>query len=145
MAQPDQKLRFSVVAVRQDAHGSAARTKQAEITLDTDLKGRADAFNPAELLLAALAACIIKGIERVTPTIGFQARGLEVRVSSVRQDVPPRMESIEYEIILDTDEDDRRLALLHENVKRFGTVFNTIAPGTHLTGVIRRADAWSEP
>ena len=101
MAQPDQKLRFSVAAVRQDAHGSAARTKQAEITLDTDLKGRADAFNPAELLLAALAACIIKGIERVTPTIGFQARGLEVRVSSVRQDVPPRMESIEYEIILE--------------------------------------------
>lgn len=145
MAQPDQKLRFSVAAVRQDAHGSAARTKQAEITLDTDLKGRADAFNPAELLLAALAACIIKGIERVTPTIGFQARGLEVRVSGVRQDVPPRMESIEYEIILDTDEDDRRLALLHENVKRFGTVFNTIAPGAHLTGVIRRADARSEP
>lgn len=145
MAQPDQKLRFSVAAVRQDPHGSAARTKQAEIALYTDLKGRADAFNPAELLLAALAACIIKGIERVTPTIGFQARGLEVRVSGVRQDVPPRMESIEYEIILDTDEDDRRLALLHENVKRFGTVFNTIAPGTHLTGVIRRADARSEP
>jgi len=63
----------------------------------------------------------------------------------VRQDVPPRMESIEYELSLDTDEDDRGLALLHENVKRFGTVFNTIAPGTHLKGVITRTNALSGP
>jgi len=41
MAQADQKLRFSVAAVHQDAHGSGARTKQAEITLDTNFKSRA--------------------------------------------------------------------------------------------------------
>jgi hypothetical protein len=29
------------------------------------MAGRADAFNPAELLLASLAACILKGTERV--------------------------------------------------------------------------------
>ncbi len=59
------KLSFTVRASRIDAHGSQARCKDARITLDTDLAGRPDAFNPAELLLAALAACIIKGIERV--------------------------------------------------------------------------------
>jgi uncharacterized OsmC-like protein len=37
-----------------------AQTKQAEIILDTPLAGRLDAFNPAELLLAAVAACMIK-------------------------------------------------------------------------------------
>ncbi|WP_432431372.1 osmotically inducible protein OsmC [Rhodomicrobium vannielii] len=60
-------LEYRVEARRIDAHGSAATTKAAEIMLDTDLAGRADAFNPAELLLAAVAACMIKGIERVTP------------------------------------------------------------------------------
>lgn len=106
--------------------------------LDTDLAGNPDAFNPAEVLLAALSACMIKGIERVIPILKFQLRGVEVRVHGVRQDVPPRMESIDYEIVVDTDEDDRRLALLHDNVKKFGTVFNTVAPGTELSGILRR-------
>lgn len=132
------KLIFHVETVRVDAHGSVAHCKTADITLDTDLAGRADAFNPAELLLAALSACIIKGIERVTPTLKFSLRGVEVRIEGVRQDVPPKMESISYEIIVDTDEVDRRLELLHDNVKKYGTVFNTVAPGTQLGGVLRR-------
>ena len=36
------------------------------------------------------------------------------------------------------DEPDRRLELLHQIVSRFGTVFNTVAPGTALSGVLRR-------
>jgi len=102
------------------------------------MAGRADAFNPAELLLAALSACIIKGIERITPILKFELRGVEVRVDGVRQDVPPKMESITYEIIVDSDESQKRLELLHENVKKYGTVFNTILPGTQLSGVLRR-------
>jgi len=48
------------------------------------------------------------------------------------------MESITYEIIVDSDESDLRLELLHDNVKKFGTVFNTVTPGTQLSGVLRR-------
>jgi uncharacterized OsmC-like protein len=91
-------------------------------------------------LLAALSACIVKGIERVVPILHFELRGVEVRVDGVRQDAPPKMESITYEIIVDTDEPDRRLELLHDNVKKFGTVFNTVAPGTELSGVLRRRE-----
>ena len=54
-------LEYRVEARRIDAHGSAATTKQATLTMDTDIAGRRDAFNPAELLLAAVAACMIKG------------------------------------------------------------------------------------
>ncbi|KGM38970.1 osmotically inducible protein C [Aquabacterium sp. NJ1] len=135
------KLTFDVVSVRLSAHASQAQCKQATISLDTDLAGNAQAFNPAELLLAALSACMLKSIERVMPILKFELRGVEVRVHGVRQDVPPRMESITYEIVVDTDEPDRRLALLHENVKKYGTVFNTVAPGTELSGVLRRKDA----
>lgn len=132
------QLTFDVTAKRVDSHGSVASCKSATIHLDTDLAGNADAFNPAELLLAALAACMIKGIERVTPMLAFQLRGVEVHVHGVRQDVPPRLESIRYEIVVDSDESDARLSLLHENVKKYGTVFNTVAPGTSLSGVLRR-------
>jgi uncharacterized OsmC-like protein len=138
MSDSNRKMIFHVSTARIDAHGSLARCKSAEITLDTDLAGRADAFNPAELLLAALSACIIKGIERVTPILKFSLRGVEVRVEGVRQDVPPKMESITYEIIVDSDENERRLELLHDNVMKYGTVFNTIAPGTQLSGKLHR-------
>lgn len=129
---------YQVITERVDAHGSIAYCKDSEITIDTDINNRDDAFNPAELLLTALSACIIKGIERITPILKFQLRSLEVRVTGVRQDKPPKMEPIKYEIIIDSDEPDRRLALLHENVMKFGTVFNTLTPGTELTGEIRR-------
>jgi len=135
----DHKKRvYQVVTERVDAHGSIAYCKEAEITLDTDIQNRDDAFNPAELLLAALSACIIKGMERVAPMLNFELHDVEVRVTGVRQDVPPKMESIRYEIIVDSDEPDRRLELLHENVQKFGTVFNTLAPGTQLSGEIKR-------
>ena len=139
MSEAAPKMTFDVVSRRVDGHGSVATCKDATLTLDTALAGRRDALNPAELLLAALSACIIKGIERVAPMSQFTFRGIEVRVHGVRQDVPPRMERIDYEILIDTDEPDRRLALLHDNVKKYGTVFNTIAPGTELSGVLRRA------
>jgi uncharacterized OsmC-like protein len=131
-------LEYRVAAHRIDAHGSLAKTKDAEITLDTDLAGRADAFNPAELLLAAIAACMIKGIERVTPMIKFDLRGVEVKLHGIRQDSPPKMIAINYELIVDTDETDQRLELLHKNVRKYGTVSNTVAEATRLEGTIQR-------
>lgn len=132
-------LEYSVSARRLDSHSSEATCKSARIELDTDLAGNPRAFNPAELLLAALAACIIKGIERVTPILKFQLDGVEVHIHGVRQDDPPKMRSITYEIAVATKEADRRLELLHQNVRRYGTVFNTLVPGTELSGTLRRA------
>ena len=132
-------LEYSVAARRLDARGSEASTKEATIILDTDVSGRPDAFNPAELLLAAVAACMIKGIERVAPMLHFQFRGVEVRLHGVRQDSPPFMSSITYDLIVDTDEDDRRLELLHQNVRKYGTISNTVAAATKLEGKIVRA------
>ena len=131
-------LTYSVEARRVDAHGSLARTKAAEIVLDTDLAGRPDAFNPAELLLAAVAACMIKGIERVTPMLQFDLRGVEISLRAERQDSPPLIVSIDYEIVVDTGESDHRLDLLHTNVRKFGTISNTVAKATRLEGTIRR-------
>jgi len=74
--------------------------------------------------------------------IDFSFQGLEVYVHGVRQDTPPKMESISYKVIVDTDESDQRLNLLHENIRKYGTVYNTIAPGTRLSGtIIRKGEA----
>lgn len=132
-------LEYRVSARRLDAHGSEATAKDARLTLDTSMAGRTDAFNPAELFLASIAACMIKGIERVAPMISFPYRGVEVRLHATRQDTPPMIAAVDYEIIVDTDEDDRRLELLHTNVRKYGTISNTVARATKLEGTLRRA------
>ena len=131
-------LEYRVNATRQDHHGSLATCKEAEVVLDTDVNGRPDAFNPAEMFLEYIASCMIKGIERVTPMLDFDLRGVEVRLHGVRQDAPPKMISVDYELIIDTDEDDQRLELLHKNVRKYGTISNTVAAALPLTGTIRR-------
>jgi len=132
-------LEYAVQARRIDAHGSEATAKDASIVLDTDVRGRPDAFNPAELLLASVAACMIKGIERVTPMLQFDLSGVEVKLRAVRQDSPPKIVSIDYDLIVDTPESDQRLELLHTNVRKYGTIFNTVSAATALSGRIVRA------
>lgn len=133
-------LAYHVTARRIDSHGSEAEAKAARLVLDTDMAGRDDAFNPAEMLLASLAACLLKGAERVTPMLKFDLRGIEVSLHGIRQDSPPKMVRIDYEIVVDTDENDQRLDLLHRNLRKYGTISNTLAEATELVGTIRRKD-----
>lgn len=129
---------YRVSARRIDSHGSLAVAKQAEVVLDTDMAGRQDAMNPVELLLAALAACMLKGIERVTPMLKFQIAGAEVSLEAVRQDAPPILTLIRYEIVVDSAESDQRLDLLHRNILKYGTISNTLTKAVPLEGTLRR-------
>lgn len=129
---------YRVTARRTDSHGSLAKAKQAEVVLDTDLAGRQDAMNPVELLLSALAACMLKGIERVTPMLKFRIDGAEVSLEAVRQDAPPKLTLIRYEIVVDSDESDQRLDLLHRNILKYGTISNTLGGAVPLEGTLRR-------
>lgn len=132
-------MAYCLHARRINAHGSLALAKAAEVMLDTDLAGRSDAMNPVELLLAALAACMLKGLERVTPMLQFQFEGAEVRLEALRQDAPPKLTLIRYEIVLDSDETEQRLDLLHRNIRKYGTIFNTLSGCVPLEGSLRRA------
>ena len=73
------------------------------------------------------------------PVLGFALRGLEVRLHAVRQDSPPKLLSIDYVITVDTDEPDSRLELLHTNIRKYGTISNTLALAVPIAGRIVRA------
>jgi uncharacterized OsmC-like protein len=131
-------LEYAVTAHRLDSHGSLVSAKEAYLIVDTDLAGRVDAFNPVELLLGALSACLLKGAERVLPVLDFSLRGIDARLHAVRQDSPPKLLSIDYVITVDTDEPDHRIELLHTNIRKYGTISNTLALAVPLTGTIVR-------
>jgi uncharacterized OsmC-like protein len=131
-------LEYALSAARCDSSGSLAVVRDATVELDTSLAGRADALNPVELLLAALAACMIKGVERSAPMLGFAFRSVDVRLRATRQDAPPKLLTIDYDLTIDTDEPDRRLELLHTNVRKYGTISNTLAAAVTLSGTVSR-------
>jgi uncharacterized OsmC-like protein len=132
-------MQYEVTARRLDATGSLATSHGAEVRLGTDMEGRKDALNPVELLLSALAACMIKGAERVLPTLKFQLDGMSVALEADRQDAPPKLTAIRYEIVVATPESEARLDLLHRNILKYGTISNTLSAAVPLTGILRRA------
>jgi len=70
----------------------------------------------------------------------FDLRGIELSLQGVRQDSPPKMVRIDYESVVDTDENNQRLDLLHRNLRKYGTISNTLKEATELVGTIRRKD-----
>lgn len=130
-------MTFEVNSTRIDASGSRVAAKNAELVIDTSMAGRLDALNPVELLLASLSACIIKGIERVAGTLGIDYESVNVALTAHRPDDEARIEEITYLISVGTSADQGKLELLHKNLMKFGTIYNTVKSGTHLTGEIK--------
>ncbi|MCU0900926.1 MAG: OsmC family protein [Cypionkella sp.] len=96
-------------------------------------------MSPVELLLAALATCMLKGIERVTPMLHFQIAGAEVALEAVRENAPHKRMLIRYEIVFDSAATGQRLDLLHRNVLTYGSISNTLSGAVPLKGTLHRA------
>jgi uncharacterized OsmC-like protein len=91
---------------------------------------------PAELLAASFSACLLKNLERAGQLLGFQYHDAEVEVVARRQDDPPRFVEITYLMRISTDEPRRRIDLIHRNLQKFGTVYNTLAAACTVHGTI---------
>ena len=79
---------------------------------------------------------MIKNIERVAPLLRIQIRAVQARLHGVREDKPPKMASVTYELIVDTDTDDHELEPMHKNVRTYGAICNTVAEATRVEGRI---------
>lgn len=108
--------------------------------------GRSDQLpGPAELLCGALAACILKNVERFSELLSFSQHGALIRVSAERQERPPLFTQIRYELRLVTEESPRRLELLRRNLAAHGTVYNTLAGSCDVDGEVIAVDSLDTP
>ena len=119
-------LEYDVKAEQIAAGVSTARSEQAQIYFDSSPTGSPHLMNPAELLLSAFAACLLKNVERFAKFLNFSYEKAEVSVHGVREEPPPRIVSIQYRLRIWTDETDYRVDLLHRNLQKHGTIFNTM-------------------
>jgi len=121
-----------------DSVKGAATTRGLTVQFDGAEGGEHDAFNPVELLLTSLTACLVKGTMRAARLNKINVRHVEVRIQGKRQDAPPKVVEIIYEVLLDTDASAKQLDLIQKNLDKFGTITNTVAASVPVTGYVRR-------
>lgn len=90
--------------------------------------------NPAELLLGAFAACCLKSIERFSQILKFDYTNSQIKVTGERQDAPPKMMSIEYVISIESQDKRLNPSLLHKNIQKHGTIYNTLKQSCEISG-----------
>ena len=115
---------------------AVAWTRDAEFRVDTGVDPSDDLFGPADLLGGAFAACLLKNVERFSHILPFRYQGASVRVILEREQRPPRISRIRYELRLVTDEPEQRVELLERNLVRFGTIYNTLSRACDVSGEI---------
>ena len=129
-------LTYDIEAEQILPHVSTARAKRAQIYFDSSPGQTEHLMNPAELLLSAFAACIIKNVERLSDILHFSYADVKVRVHGVREGPPPRITQVTYVIDIWTDENAHKVDLLHHNIRKFGTIFNTVSAASEVSGRI---------
>ena len=119
--------------------GGPARIRAADETVSLDAGWATPptgAPGPAELLASAFAACLVKNVARAGHLLNFNYADVTATVVARRQDSPPKFVEISYSLQLSTDESQHRLDLLHANLRKFGTVYNTLAAVCDVHGTV---------
>jgi uncharacterized OsmC-like protein len=119
--------------------GGDANIKTLAATIPFDgSQGMGDEVpGPAHLFASALAACILKNVERFSHMLPAEYSHASVEVELERQDSPPRIIRATYQLDVDTDEPTARCELFHKNIVKYGTISNTVALACELSGSMR--------
>jgi uncharacterized OsmC-like protein len=122
-------------------HGGTAKANanNSEITFDAT-SGRDDVLpNPAELLLTSLAACMLKNLRRYSEILHIPYRKAKISIQGIRNDNPPYITEINYNLEVDTDTNERKIENWHKNILKFGTITNTLTRACKLQGTMVKA------
>jgi uncharacterized OsmC-like protein len=127
---------YAISASVQKGGRALAQAKQSEIRFDAAAQQDPDLPGPADLLATAFAACVLKNVERFSHILPFQYETASIHVEAQREDRPPRIVSIRYTLRIKTDEPRHRVDQLHLNIRKYGTIYNTLAAACRVEGDI---------
>ena len=135
-AEPAALTRYAVEGANRPGGGAAITSRTSTIAFDGSAETGELLPGPADLLAAALAACMLKNVERFAAILPFRYQQARIEVEVERDEPPPRIVRARYTLTIETDEPAHRLELLHRNILRFGTITNTLAAACELSGTI---------
>lgn len=131
-------MNYSIKANSSSKDKATLNIKQSEINFGTTPETTDTLPNPAELFLGSFAACILKNVERFSTFMNFEYSKAEITVSATRLEKPPRMDEINYELLIYSQDKSLNLELLKKNIEKFGTIFNTLQLSCTIVGNVKK-------
>lgn len=128
---------YKVQARSVSGQSAILEAKESEVSFGIISAPNDELFNPAELFLGSLAACILKSVERFSKFMKFQYETAEIIVTATRIDKPASLEKIHYNLLLSTNDNDINIPLLKKNIEKFGTIFNTVNATNKIVGNLK--------
>ncbi|WP_323758430.1 OsmC family protein [Roseivirga sp.] len=131
-------MKYSIKADSSSKNKASIKVKQSEIAFGITPESADSLPNPAELFLGSFSACILKNVERFSVMMKFEYSHAEITVNATRLEKPPRMDEINYELRVYSQDESLNIDLLKRNIEKFGTIFNTVKLACSITGEVKK-------
>lgn len=129
-------MNYTITATSTAKKQGFIQLKNAMASFGISKETEATLSSPAAIYLGALAACILKNIERFSVMMKFEYDTATIEVSATHHIKPSRLEDIVYEVILISKEPKINTSLLKRNLEKFGTIYFMIAQSCTISGVV---------
>lgn len=110
--------------------------RETSIQFGTTPQSNDTLASPADLFLSAFAACILKNVQRFSVLMKFEYAYADITVNAIRLEKPPRMDHIDYQLTVYTNDQNLNSALLKKNIEKFGTIYNTVKLSCTINGTV---------
>ena len=131
-------MKYYSKASSSSKNNASIKIKESEIAFGTTPESADNLPNPAELFLGSFSACILKNVERFSILMNFEYSNAEIIVNATRLEKPPRMDEINYELRIYSQDNNLNINLLKKNIEKFGTIFNTVKSSCSVIGEIKK-------
>jgi hypothetical protein len=108
----------------------------ASAALDGKMPGLQGLPARAGTCIATVGFCFIFMTSSPAGTLGIEYDSVDVALTAHRPLDEARIEDISYVVTIGTSAGQDKLDLLHKNLIKFGTIFNTVKSGTKLSGEV---------
>jgi len=132
-------MEYSIKASSISKKQAVVNIKKSKINFGISQESDETLANPAELFLSSFSACILKSVERFSRFLNFEYSKAEITVSATRAEKPPRIDNINYELIVYSQDNKLNIPLLKKNIEKFGTIFNTVQSSCTINGKVIKA------
>ncbi|MEH6765387.1 MAG: OsmC family protein [Aequorivita antarctica] len=131
-------MNYNVKAESSSKSKASIHIKQSEISFGITPETADTLANPAEIFLGSLSSCILKNVERFSTFMNFEYSRAEITINATRLEKPPRMDEINYELRIYSQDSNLNLDLLKKNIEKFGTIYNTVKISCAINGTIKK-------
>lgn len=127
-------MNYKVTASSSSKNNASIEIKESNLLFGTIPAAESTLPNPAELFLGSFSACVLKNVERFSTMMKFNYDKAEITVEAIRLEKPPRMDEINYNLKVYSDDENLNIDLLKKNIEKFGTIYNTVKSTCSVTG-----------